>query len=86
MHIKHSSVVIKKYNTVVGLVREETKKYSLNVGMTRHIFVKGRPLAPSRFMKKDRRIYDECKRLFFMTYTTCHYSRASLGFRVVAVC
>lgn len=41
------------------------KKYSLNVGMTRHIFVKGRPLAPSRFMKKDRRIYDECKRLFF---------------------
>ena len=41
------------------------KKYSLNVGLTKHIFVKGRPLAPSRFMKKDRRIYDECKRLFF---------------------
>jgi len=39
--------------------------YSMSVGLTRHIFVKGRPVGPTRFMKKDRRIYDECKRVFF---------------------
>jgi hypothetical protein len=63
--------LLKEYNWTTAQFGGASKKknwrngsYSHNVGLTRQIFVKGRPIAPSRFMKKDRRIYDECKRIF----------------------
>lgn len=39
--------------------------YSLNVGYSKKLFVKGQPTSPSRLMMLDPRIYDECKRIFF---------------------
>ena len=38
--------------------------YSLNVGYSCHWRKKGAPILPSQNMKKDPRIYNECKRLF----------------------
>ena len=40
------------------------KEYSLSVGITCHWNKPGKPYLPSQLMRKDPRIYNECKRRF----------------------
>ncbi len=67
-YFDHLEELLKDYDWKVNKHNNTTKmrkgEMSLSVGFTCHWNKPGKPFLPSQLMKKDPRIYNECKRLF----------------------